>query len=85
MMLSLQHVGDASIRNHVCESPLDLASQYGRLDTVELLVRKHPALIHQKTEDQSPLHLASRNGHRQVVQVLLDAGHSINKTVSIFM
>ena len=75
-------MADPSIRNNQGESALDLASQYGRLDTVELLTRKHPAILNDDHETQSPLHLASRNGHRQVVKLLLDAGFNINKRVS---
>ncbi|XP_023248257.1 ankyrin repeat and sterile alpha motif domain-containing protein 1B-like [Copidosoma floridanum] len=85
----LQHGCDPSIRNSRGECALDLAAQYGRLDTVELLVRNHPELIESLRSASSslifphtPLHLASRNGHRACVEVLLDAGVDVNTRTS---
>ncbi|XP_033217419.1 caskin-2-like isoform X3 [Belonocnema kinseyi] len=86
----LLHYGcDPSIRNSRGESALDLAAQYGRLETVELLVRTHPELISSLRSSSSslifphtPLHLASRNGHRAVVEVLLAAGVYVNTRTS---
>lgn len=69
--LLLEFSCDPTIRNVRGETPLDLAAQYGRLDTVDTLVRTHPALVHAYNTrapsaifPSSPLHLASRNGHR---------------------
>ncbi|XP_058789490.1 ankyrin repeat and SAM domain-containing protein 1A-like [Phymastichus coffea] len=80
---------DPSIRNNRGESALDLAAQYGRLETVELLVRTHPELIESLRNSSSslifphtPLHLASRNGHRACVEVLLAAGVDVNTRTS---
>ncbi|XP_024944118.1 uncharacterized protein LOC107271110 isoform X2 [Cephus cinctus] len=85
----LQYGCDPSIRNSRGESALDLAAQYGRLETVELLVRTHPELIASLRSSSSslifphtPLHLASRNGHRAVVEVLLAAGVDVNTRTS---
>lgn len=80
--------------NHQGEKPLDLACQFGRLQVVQMLIRAHPELLlpykksydddsgsdygSQKILSHSPLHLASRNGHRQVVEVLLSAGIDVN-------
>ncbi|XP_046394168.1 uncharacterized protein LOC124161944 isoform X2 [Ischnura elegans] len=82
----LEHSCDPTIRNSREETALDLAAQYGRLETVELLVRAHPELLHPFSRSNSstgvfphtPLHLASRNGHRAVVDVLLSAGMDVN-------
>lgn len=69
------------------EKPLDLAAQYGRLQVVQMLVRAHPELLnpYKKHYDRkrtifqhTPLHLASRNGHKHVVEVLLTAGVDVN-------
>ncbi|KAA0195731.1 hypothetical protein HAZT_HAZT002514 [Hyalella azteca] len=53
------------------ETPLDLAAQYGRLETAEQLIRRHPDLLRPYTPNaataavfpHTPLHRASRNGH----------------------
>ncbi|XP_034939821.1 ankyrin repeat and SAM domain-containing protein 1A-like [Chelonus insularis] len=85
----LQYGCDPSIRNSRGESALDLAAQYGRLETVQLLVRTHPELIEALRSSSSslifphtPLHLASRNGHRAVVEVLLASGVDVNTRTS---
>ena len=82
-----QHHSDVRIRN--CKSlgefsALDLASQYGRIDTVHLLVRKAPPLLKEKHENHSPLHLAAKHGHKQVVDILINAGYGVNTLVSLF-
>ena len=69
----LEHGCDPTIHNAREESALDLAAQYGRLEAVDLLVRTHPELIEPYSRGSgppglayphTPLHLASRNGHR---------------------
>ncbi|XP_076249080.1 ankyrin repeat and SAM domain-containing protein 1A isoform X2 [Calliopsis andreniformis] len=85
----LQYGCDPSIRNSRGESALDLAAQYGRLETVQLLVSRYPELIMPLRNSSpsvvfphTPLHLASRNGHRAVVEVLLAAGVDVNTRTS---
>nr|XP_045582782.1 ankyrin repeat and sterile alpha motif domain-containing protein 1B-like isoform X6 [Procambarus clarkii] len=78
--------GDPSIPNVQAETALDLAAQYGRLHTVEVLVRAQPELLRPYTVaaataavfPHTPLHRASRNGHREVVKLLLTHGHHVN-------
>ena len=82
LTLSLQYHADPTLRNVKEESPLDLACQYGRLDTVQLLLKTHPNLLIGNTKDHNPLQLASRNGHKAVVQILLEAGCDIDRVVS---
>lgn len=73
MALLLAHGAEPGLRNVRGESPLDLAAQYGRLDSVALLAGAQAhALSRLATPQHSPLHLAARNGHRQVVRLLLD-------------
>ncbi|XP_064635654.1 ankyrin repeat and sterile alpha motif domain-containing protein 1B-like isoform X3 [Lineus longissimus] len=74
----LTNHADPTIRNNRDETALDLASQYGRIQTVNLLLKHCISLLSCATIKHSPLHLASRNGHRNVVTALLDAGFDIN-------
>ncbi|KAL3207688.1 hypothetical protein MRX96_039566 [Rhipicephalus microplus] len=77
--LLLARGAEPGLRNVRGESPLDLAAQYGRLDSVELLVSAQAhSLQRLATAHHSPLHLAARNGHRQVVRLLLDRGFPVN-------
>lgn len=88
--LLLKHGANPSFRNVRDETALDLAAQYGRLETVELLLQTHPELIHLyeyqasqalkacQRRKTSPIHAASRNGHRAVVDALLAAGFPVN-------
>lgn len=75
--------GDPNIMNIRDETPLDLAAQYGRLQIVQILIRAHNELLlplkATKTSIQhTALHLASRNGHRDIVELLLAAGCNVN-------
>lgn len=81
----LAHGADPNVQNVRGETPLDLAAQYGRLQAVQMLIRAHPELLlsfrslpPDNLLSHSPLHLASRNGHRNVVEVLLAAGVNVN-------
>uniref|UniRef100_A0A1Y1M575 Uncharacterized protein n=1 Tax=Photinus pyralis TaxID=7054 RepID=A0A1Y1M575_PHOPY len=83
--LLLEHGCDPGIRNNRGETALDLAAQYGRLEAVELLVRTYPSLIQPMQRaipgmsfPHTSLHLASRNGHKAVVEVLLRSGFDVN-------
>lgn len=78
----LAHGADPNMRNNRGETPLDLAAQYGRQQAVQMLIRAHPELLlpfkYDSTVDHSPLHLASRNGHKNIVEILLSAGVNVN-------
>ncbi|CAB3359795.1 Hypothetical predicted protein [Cloeon dipterum] len=83
--LLLEHGCDPNIRNCRGETALDLAAQYGRLETVEKLLRTHPELIRQYADAPprtvfplTPLHRASKNGHKSVVLALLEAGFPVS-------
>lgn len=78
----LQYQANPMIRNVRGESSLDLASFYGRLETVTLLINEQPALLQQIQLSHSPLHLAARNGQKDVARKLLQSGYNINAKVS---
>ena len=63
-----------NIRNELGCTPLALASAVGRVEIVKHLVADHRTDIHARTyDDQTPLMLACRGGHTEVVGVLLAA------------
>lgn len=93
----LAYGADPNVMDDRGEKPLDLAAQYGHLQVVQMLVRAHPELLlpykkhsnkcpeleyRPKTLKHSPLHSASRNGHKHVVEVLLTAGIDVNLVTS---
>ncbi|CAL1541471.1 unnamed protein product [Lymnaea stagnalis] len=78
LSLLLQRRADPTIRNLEDLSPVDLAAQYDRLDIVKQLITSHPELVAQRSNLNTPLHLASRNGHRAVAQYLLDSGFPVD-------
>ncbi|KAL5007848.1 hypothetical protein ScPMuIL_016654 [Solemya velum] len=82
VVILLQNNADASISNLKGETPLDLAAQYGRIEALKELI-KHSQVICRPVMNQSPLHLAARNGHHKVCEALLDAGFNINVMTSI--
>ncbi|KAL4713431.1 hypothetical protein ACJJTC_010416 [Scirpophaga incertulas] len=73
---------DVTIRNIKDESALDLAAQYGRLETVQHLLCVMPMLVEPfklpvsrtKVFTSTPLHRASKFGRKEVVSALLAAG-----------
>ena len=67
--------------NAKAERALDLAIQYGRLETVQLFLRSVARLSVVRVGDPSALHLAARSGHRAVVEALLGVGFNINHKV----
>lgn len=90
--LLLTQGADPSVRNIRLETPLDLAAQYGRLETLELLLRMRFDLLNEYLPGRSetnrpvatahsPLHLASRNGHKTVVKLLLELGFDVDYLV----
>ena len=85
--LLLKHGADPKVRNVRDETAFDVAAKYGRLETVEVLITTHPDLITiyhglscQSTysSEPTPLHSASRNGHKKVIDALLRAGFPVS-------
>ncbi len=83
LTILLAHGANPSVLNIRDESPLDLAAQFGRIHVVQIMIRAHgelllPLRMETTNFHHSPLHLASRNGHKDVVKVLLAAGCNVN-------
>ncbi|XP_048750007.1 GA-binding protein subunit beta-1-like [Ostrea edulis] len=52
-------------------SPLHFASQYGHLDTAEVLLRAGISRDARTKVDRTPLHVASQEGHSEIVELLV--------------
>uniref|UniRef100_A0A8C9PC45 CASK interacting protein 2 n=1 Tax=Spermophilus dauricus TaxID=99837 RepID=A0A8C9PC45_SPEDA len=83
----LQHQSNPCLVNKAKKTPLDLACEFGRLKVTQLLLNSHlcVALLEGEAKDPcdpnytTPLHLAAKNGHREVIRQLLRAGIEINR------
>uniref|UniRef100_A0A8K9UDC5 Caskin-2-like n=1 Tax=Oncorhynchus mykiss TaxID=8022 RepID=A0A8K9UDC5_ONCMY len=85
----LQHQSNPCLVNNANKTPLDLACEFGRLEVAQLLLNSNMvvALLEGEGLDgldnassNTPLHLAARNGHKDIIRVLLKAGIDINRT-----
>ncbi|XP_043955651.1 caskin-2-like isoform X4 [Gambusia affinis] len=84
----LQHQSNPCLLNRAKKTPLDLACEFGRAKVVQLLLSSNmvAALLEDERKEPTdsayttPLHLAARNGHKDVIRLLLKAGIDINKT-----
>lgn len=84
----LQHQSNPCLRNKAKKTPLDLACEFGRLKVAQLLLSSNMVTNllegeggHDSPEPPTttPLHLAARNGHKDVIKLLLKAGIDINR------
>ncbi|XP_063749492.1 caskin-2-like isoform X2 [Eleginops maclovinus] len=84
----LQHQSNPCLLNKAKKSPLDLACEFGRLKVAQLLLSSNmvAALLEGGAGQESldspnttPLHLAARNGHKDIIRLLLRAGIDINR------
>nr|XP_009664534.1 PREDICTED: caskin-2 [Struthio camelus australis] len=83
----LQHQSNPCLVNKAKKTPLDLACEFGRLKVAQLLLNSHlcVALLEGQSKDATdpnyttPLHLAAKNGHKEIIRQLLKAGIEINK------
>ncbi|XP_067238814.1 caskin-2 isoform X7 [Chanodichthys erythropterus] len=84
----LQHQSNPCVLNKAKKTPLDLACEFGRVKVAQLLLSSNmvASLLEGDRKDTSdsncntPLHLAARNGHKDVIWLLLKAGIDINRT-----
>lgn len=83
----LQHQSNPCLLSKAKKTPLDLACEFGRLKVAQLLLNSHlcVALLEGEAKDPcdpnytTPLHLAAKNGHREVIRQLLRAGIEVNR------
>ncbi|EEB19608.1 conserved hypothetical protein [Pediculus humanus corporis] len=71
-----------NLKNNNNESPLHFAARYGRYNTVKQLLdsEKGTFIINEcDGEGLTPLHIASKNGHSRVVQLLLNRGALLHR------
>ncbi|XP_034394753.1 caskin-2-like isoform X2 [Cyclopterus lumpus] len=84
----LQHQSNPCLVNKAKKTPLDLACEFGRVQVSQLLLSSNMvvSLLEGERKEQTdsafttPLHLAARNGHKDIIRLLLAAGIDINKT-----
>ncbi|XP_038592600.1 caskin-2-like isoform X3 [Micropterus salmoides] len=84
----LQHQSNPCLKNKANKTPLDLACEFGRLKVAQLLLSSNmvTALLEgeggqdsMESPSTTPLHLAARNGHKDIIKLLLKAGIDINR------
>ncbi|XP_070183018.1 caskin-2-like [Littorina saxatilis] len=85
--LLLTHHADPTICNKELKTPLDLACEFGRYKVAEQLLRSN---LCEKILEDSPidmldngrttcLHLAAKNGHSDIIRLLIQNGMNINR------
>ncbi|KAM4624144.1 caskin-2 [Polymixia lowei] len=83
----LQHQSNPCLMNKAKKTPLDLACEFGRLKVAQLLLSSNMVTVLLEGEGRdaldsastTPLHLAARNGHKDIIRLLLKAGIDINR------
>ncbi|XP_041830483.1 caskin-2-like isoform X2 [Melanotaenia boesemani] len=85
----LQHQSNPCLRSKAKKTPLDLACEFGRLKVAQLLLSSNMVTTLLEGDGgndglnsppTTPLHLAARNGHKDVIRLLLKAGIDINRS-----
>ncbi|KAM4691392.1 caskin-2 [Rhinophrynus dorsalis] len=87
----LQHQSNPCHVSKARKTPLDLACEFGRVKVVQLLLNSHlcVSLLEGISKDPTdpnfttPLHLAAKNGHRDVIRLLLKSGIEINRVTKM--
>ncbi|XP_038064394.1 caskin-2-like [Patiria miniata] len=81
----LQFKANPTLKNKSGKTALDLAAEFGRLKVVQLLMNSNQstALLdfpsRTRVSMHTPLHVAAKNGHSDVIRVLLEYGIDINR------
>lgn len=71
----------SDMQNHVGLTALALAARFGNLELVTWLLAEKLSSIDRCTlQGDSPMHLAARYGHFQVVQLLIASGQDVNQS-----
>lgn len=80
----LRHNPNASATNRKGETALFLAATYGCVRAVERLVTivSNLEVSDSRIDHETPLHVAAKNGHKEIVRVLLSEGAKINALTS---
>uniref|UniRef100_A0AAY4A0V8 CASK interacting protein 2 n=1 Tax=Denticeps clupeoides TaxID=299321 RepID=A0AAY4A0V8_9TELE len=78
----LQHQSNPCTVNKAKKTPLDLACEFGRFKVTQLLLNSNMVgvLLEGEGKETTPLHLAARNGHKDIIRLLLRAGIYINSS-----
>ena len=79
--LLIEKEGDVLANDYRSQVPLHLAAQNGKAEIVERLLNQKKRSAQVKAineEEETALHLASRNKHKKVLSILLDAGAELN-------
>uniref|UniRef100_UPI003590090B caskin-1-like n=1 Tax=Myxine glutinosa TaxID=7769 RepID=UPI003590090B len=85
--LLLQHQSNVCIMNGSSKSALDLACEFGRIKVAQLLLNSNmcAALLEGRSSDitdpnsTTPLHMGAKNGHKDIIRLLLISGMDINR------
>uniref|UniRef100_A0AAY4AQ38 Caskin-2-like n=1 Tax=Denticeps clupeoides TaxID=299321 RepID=A0AAY4AQ38_9TELE len=83
----LQHQSNPCLVNKARKTPLDLACEFGRVKVAQLLLSSNMIVSLLEGDPRetpesgfnTPLHLAARNGHKDITRLLLKAGIDINR------
>ena len=70
---------DVSLGDDKRRTALFLAAEYGRTELIKLIPKQRVPLECNMSNTLTPLHIASKMGHEEVVLYLLEAGANVNK------
>ncbi|CAF0933695.1 unnamed protein product [Adineta steineri] len=82
VQLLLFHHADPTLINRRSLTPIDLACEYGHIHVVNSLLHNtlcKQMILNHNNEQHTSLHLAAKNGHTDIVRLLLLNGFDINR------